>query len=172
MTVRPDQGTTQGSTHVTITGGPWDEQTLWFTMVFFDKSPATDVKGKDQSNDKYTSISAVSPPHNAGIVDITVITPDGPDLRKNAFTYKVVKVESVEPNEGAKEGEFAVIITGYGFTDVQEVKFGEEKSRRFAVTSPSEIWAVVPPVRKPTGVEVTVKTPDGHNTESPKFTYR
>lgn len=174
-TVDPKSGTTQGGTPVKISGGPWDEDTVTFTTVMFGDGAATDVKGLDKNNQgKYRSISAVSPPHSAGVVDITVITPDGSDLRENAFTYTLV-VTSVNPSLGqladAKEGNIAVIIKGEDFTDVGEVKFGEEAAR-FAVISQSEILAVVPPAKKAGTVVVTVKTPDGQNTETPTFEYR
>jgi hypothetical protein len=173
-TVDPKSGTTQGGTPVKISGGPWDEDTVTLTAVMFDESAATDVKGEVKNNQgKYTSISAVSPPHSAGKVDITVITPDGSDLREEAFTYTVV-VTSVNPSQGrlaqAKEGNIAVIIKGEDFIDVGEVKFGEEAAR-FAVISQSEILAVVPPAKKAGKVVVTVKTPDGQNTEKPTFEY-
>jgi hypothetical protein len=173
--VYPKSGTTQGGTPVKISGGPWDEDTVSFTTVMFGENPANDVTGEvKNSQGKYTSIIAVSPPHGAGVVDITVMTPDGSDLREAAFTYTVV-VHSVNPKQGqladAKEGNIAVIIKGEDFTDVEEVKFGEEGAR-FAVISQSEILAVVPPAKKAENVVVTVKTPDGQNTGTPTFTYR
>jgi hypothetical protein len=141
----------------------------------FGESPATDVKGEAKGNQAtYTSISAVSPPHSEGVVDITVITPDGSDLGERAFTYTFV-VTSVDPSQGpladANEGKIAVIIKGEDFTDVEEVKFDDEAAR-FAVISQSEILAVVPPAKKPREVVVTVKTPHGQNTGTPKFEYK
>jgi hypothetical protein len=84
-------------------------------------------------------------------------------------------VTSVNPSGGrvadAKEGKIAVIIKGEDFTDVEEVKFGEEAAR-FAVISQSEILAVVPSAKKAgTTVVVTVKTPHGQNTREPTFEY-
>jgi IPT/TIG domain len=175
-TVDPKSGTTQGGTPVKISGGPWDEDTVTFTTVMFGESVATDVTGEvKNAQGKYTSIRAVSPPHSAGVVDITVITPDGSDLRiEKAFTYTLV-VTSVNPSLGqladAKDGNIAVIIKGEDFIDVGEVKFGEEAAR-FAVISESEILAVVPPAKRAGEVVVTVKTPDGQNTEKPTFEYR
>lgn len=176
MTVTPTSGTTRGGIHVKISGGPWDEDTVSFTTVMFGESAATDVEGADKAdkNDQYeyTSIKAVSPPHDAGVVDITVITPDGSE-KKGAFTYTFV-VTSVNPSGGrvadAKEGKIAVIIRGEDFTDVEEVKFGEEAAR-FAVISQSEILAVVPSAKKAGTVVVTVKTPHGQNTREPTFEY-
>ena len=133
---------------MTINGGPWDEDTVTFaTSVMFGESTATDVEGGNKNNkDEYTSIIAISPPHDAGPVDITVITPDSSE-RKGAFTYYNVVVNSVNPEEGPKGGNIAVIIKGEDFTDVVEaVKFGE-KAARFAVISQSEILAVVPSVK-------------------------
>src|SRR5262245_3178645 len=125
--VDPKSGTTQGGTSVKISGGPWDEDTVTFTTVMFGESPATDVNGEVKDKGKYTRISAVSPPHSEEVVDITVITPDGSDLRQNAFTYTPVVVTSVNPSTGpladAKQGNIAVIIKGEDFIDVEGVKF-------------------------------------------------
>ena len=173
--VEPKSGTTLGGTPVKISGGPWDEETVTFTSVMFGESPATAVEGKVKNNHgKYTSISAVSPPHSAGVVDITVITPDDSDLKKQAFTYALV-VSSVHPSQGrladAKEGNIAVIIKGEDFAGVEEVKFGDEVAR-FAVISQSEILALVPPAKDAKPVVVTVKTPQGQNEKEPTFEYQ
>ncbi|MCU0641817.1 MAG: DUF2341 domain-containing protein, partial [Candidatus Margulisbacteria bacterium] len=64
-----------------------------------------------------TQVSAVTPPHAAGLVDVTVTNPDGQVAAKtNAFNYWLPPVVySVTPGSGLSTGEVVVTITGEAF---------------------------------------------------------
>jgi IPT/TIG domain len=166
--VNPDNGTTAGGVSVTITGGPWDEETIMFaTVKFGDCDPIeVDYGEKDEEADNYISIVAKSPPHKAGKVDITVITPDGHRTKKeDAFTY-YFKVDEVHPERGKVEEdrETAVIITANDLADVEAVEFGEKRACVDKI-SPFQIRAIVPYREKKGKVVVKVRTPRGENTD-------
>ena len=165
--VEPETGTTAGGESVTITGGPWDEETIMFTMVKFGVSDPIEVDygEKDDKTNNYISIVTRSPPHKAGKVDITVITPDGHQAKKeDAFTY-YFKVDEVHPEQGKVEEdrETFVIITAND-TDVEAVEFGEQRARWHKI-SPIHIKVMVPYREKKGKVVVKVKTPRGENSD-------
>jgi hypothetical protein len=177
MTIEPKTGTTAGGTSVKISGGPWDEETVRFTTVMFGDRAATkvDVGEKDATSDDYItykSIKATSPPHRAGPVRITVITPGNRrTTEKDSFTYSFV-VSKVTPPKGkvTTEGDTVVIITGNDLADVDAVEFGGKRAR-FGLINPSHIWAIVPYSETLGAVPVKVKTSRGENSDTSKFEY-
>jgi hypothetical protein len=76
--VSPTSGTTAGGTTVTITG----TGLAGATAVTFGGTAATSF-----TVDNSTQITATSPAHAAGAVDVTVETPGGSDTATGAFTY-------------------------------------------------------------------------------------
>ena len=82
--VTPKSGPTTGKTVVTVTGSNFAAP----ATVRFNGNLATEVTVKSSK-----SISAVSPPGAAGIVDVTVTTSTGssPITKKDHFTYKTAK---------------------------------------------------------------------------------
>ena len=91
--ISPNFGPTTGGTSVTITGTNF----INVTAVNFDSVPATSFTVNSD-----TSITAISPPHSAGTVDVTVITFGGtsPTSSADQFTYKNITttVLTVSPN--------------------------------------------------------------------------
>jgi hypothetical protein len=111
-----------------------------------------------------TLIIAVSPPHTAGTVDVTVTTPAGTSATGLAdqFTYTAAGtpvIGGLSPSTGTTPGGNAVVITGSGFTGATAVSFGAVAAG-FTVNADNSITAVAPPEAAGT-VDVTVTTPSG-----------
>lgn len=73
----------------------------------------------------------------------------GSNQRTSVFSVGAA-VGAVRPASGSRGGGERVRITGLGFVDVREVRFGGVPARRFVVRSPTEMEAVTPAV--PPGV--------------------
>jgi hypothetical protein len=113
-----------------------------------------------------TSISASSPAHAAGTVDVTVTTVGGPSATGagDQFTFVAAPtVTNVNPNTGATGGGTSVTITGTGFTGASAVNFGGTSATTFTVNSDTSISASSPAHAAGT-VDVTVTTVGGTST--------
>jgi hypothetical protein len=136
----PSSGSTAGGTSVVVTGSGLDRA----TGVLFGGVPAASwsLSGIDQS------IHAVSPPHAAGAVAISVTSDLGESTQNVAFTYTTSpppSVTSLSPKKGPVAGGNTVVITGSGFTGTTQVRFGQyNTSPSFVVDSDTQITAVVP----------------------------
>src|SRR5581483_10007365 len=94
--VFPASGSTDGGTTVTISGSNF--QTSGTTSVKFDTAAATNVNVTSAS-----SMTAVTPPHAAGAVNVTVTNPNGQSATaSNAFTYNVPgpSITAINPTTG------------------------------------------------------------------------
>ncbi len=155
--VTPNSGTTAGGTTVTIRGSSFTGA----TQVYFGSVPAASFA---ISSD--TSITATAPVQAAGVVDVTVATPDGtsPPVSADQFTCTAAagmpSVTTVSPASGPTGGGTAVSITGTNFSNVTAVQFGTETATSFTVLSATWISAMVPPGAAGT-VDVTVTTAAG-----------
>jgi len=74
----PGSGLTRGGTWVTVNGSSLDEN----SQVLFGGTPAQAVQQRGPAQ-----LVALSPPHRAGTVDVTVVTPTGSATLHAAFTY-------------------------------------------------------------------------------------
>jgi hypothetical protein len=153
--VSPTKGPTLGGTVVTLSGSGF----LPGSVVQFGETPASVTF---ESN---TWMTAVAPPHAAGVVSITVRNPDGgTGTRLSAFTYVAAKaptVKSVSPGWGPPEGETAVTVTGSGFGSGAAVLFGDVQA---AVTSIGATTIVcISPPQAQAAVPVTVINADGQS---------
>ncbi|MCC6381183.1 MAG: IPT/TIG domain-containing protein [Dehalococcoidia bacterium] len=158
--VSPNTGSAAGGTFVTITGANFGGAlsvafggTITFTFTV---------------NQAGTSIAVVSPPHSAGVVDVTVTTGSGPNANTTAdnFTYTgsaPPTILSISPSGGPLGGGTPVTITGTGFLGATSVKFGGVPGTNLVVVSDSTI-TVTTPVGMPAGaIDVIVTTPRGAN---------
>ncbi len=162
--VSPDMGPGAGGSTVTITGANLGD----VTAVNFGAARAREFEVKSASE-----IVAVSPP-GSGVVNVTVITPEGASHVSLAdeFSYETSTVTGVSPAEGSTAGGTPVTITGTKLSEASAVHFGAAAASEFEVKSASEIVAVAPPG---TGVvDVTVTTPDGTSPPTPadQFLYQ
>ncbi len=164
--VSPDLGVVAGGTSVTITGSDLDGA----TAVMFGSTAATNF-----TVDSSTSITATSPAHAAGPVDITVVTPFATSGTGSAdiFTYgDVPVVTAISQNRGADAGGTTVTITGSDFTGAVAVLFGSTAATSFTVDSNTSITATSPP-HAIGAVDITVVSPFGTSSGSTadEFTY-
>jgi cysteine-rich repeat protein len=160
-------GPVAGGTSVTVTGTGFTGA----TAVSFGATPAATPFTVDGD----TSITAVSPPANAGTVDITVTTAGGTSATSpsDQFTFVAIPtVSGISPAGGPVSGGTLVTITGTSFIDVASISFGDTPAG-FTVNGPSSITAVSPAVEAPDTVDVTVVTVGGTSltTAADQFTY-
>jgi IPT/TIG domain len=164
--VSPNNGPTAGATVVNITG----TNLTGATKVNFGANAATSVTVTSA-----TSITATSPAGSAGVVDVTVITPNGTSATSagDRFTYFPPRpiVTSISPSNGPTAGGTSVTITGANFTGATAVKFGAATAT-FALNSAGQITANSPAASGGT-VDVTVTTPGGTSatSASDQFSY-
>ena len=120
-----------------------------------------------------TEITAVAPPHAAGLVDIVVTNAD---LQAATLTGKLTyarapTLTAVLPSGGALEGGTAVTLVGSGFVSGATVKFGETAATGVTLTSADAISALAP-AHAVGSVGVTVTNPYGLSaTLANAFTY-
>ena len=127
--INPTKGNVAGGTEVTIIGddfrGKVDENGREVGVeVYFGSNKATSVVVEN-----YYTIKAITPPGQAGKVDVTVRNVDSPGsvTLPNAFEYvtSAPVIKSVLPNIGSYEGGTLVTILGNDFLDGAKVFIGE-----------------------------------------------
>jgi hypothetical protein len=105
--VKPPHGPVQGGTVVTITG----KNFIGTTAVSFGGTVATSFTVKTA-----TAISATTPSHMGGVVEVTVTTGAGTSAPSaGAFFSYIPDVTGVSPNMGRTSGYQTVTVTGDGF---------------------------------------------------------
>ncbi|MBI2550208.1 IPT/TIG domain-containing protein [Candidatus Woesearchaeota archaeon] len=161
--VSPVSGPTAGSTSVTITGSYF----VSGAGVTFGGAAAGSVTFVSS-----TQLTAVTPAHAAGLVDVVVTNPDGQSgTLVNGFTYVAPpSIASVTPNSGSTVGGTAVVISGSDFGATPSVTFGGAAAS--VSSSTSDTINVVTPAHAAGAVNVVVTNPDGQfSTLVNGFTY-
>jgi hypothetical protein len=159
--ISPTSGPAAGGTLVTLTGSNLTNA----TGVSFGGVPGTSVTVVSAGQ-----ITAVTPAHAAGVVDVTVSTPAGM-VKLAGFTYVAVPaISSVNPTSGSPAGGTSVVLTGSNFTGTTAVTLGGAAATSFTVDSATQITAVTP-AHAAGAVDVVVTTPGGSATASNGFTY-
>ena len=158
--ISPATGTPAGGTSVTITGTGFNNA----TAVRFGISPTF---GFVLVSD--TEITALTPAHTAGVVDVIVASPSGNGSLPNGFTYGLPpSITALTPPHGFDFGGTAVTISGTSFTGTTAVQFGGA-SAQFNVVDDTTLTVTTP---AGTGVvDVTVTTPLGETTDNSAYTY-
>lgn len=130
----PNTGPVTGNTTVTITGSGFNGT----TNVTFDLLPA---KSFIVVND--TTITAVSPPHAVGPVNVVVDNPAGnsPDTAASVFTYTPLVID---PNSGPTTGTTVVSIVGSCFIGATGVTFDGIAGTAFRVVDDTHILVTTP----------------------------
>jgi len=165
--ISPTSGSVNGSTSVTITGAGFTGA----TSVTFGGTAATNVVVVSD-----TSITATTPAHAAGAVNVIITGPYGSVTAPNAYTYVTAPaaptVTGVSPTTGSVLGGTSVTVTGTGFTGATAVKFGTTAATAFTFVSDTSITATSPAGTAGT-VDITVTTPAGTSATSTadQFTY-
>jgi large repetitive protein len=166
--ITPVSGPVAGATTVTITGTGF----INGSTVSFGGTAGTSVTFVSA-----TRITARSPAHTAGVVEVTVTTPEPRTSATSAadwFTYvPIPTVSGISPTNGPSTGGTNVTITGTGFTSASTVSFGGTAGTSVTYVSDTQI-TVRSPARATGGtVDVTVATTGGTSAISAvdRFTY-
>jgi hypothetical protein len=163
--VSPASGTTAGGSAVTLTGQNFASG----ATVTFGGAAATSVVVVSA-----TQITAKTPPHAQGSVNVTVTNPGGQSgTLAGGFTFVALApvVTSVSPNTGTTTGGTHVTLTGKNFVSGARVTFGGVAATSVVVVSATQITASTPP-HKPGAVNVVVTNPGGQSgTLAGGFTY-
>ncbi|MGI6285534.1 IPT/TIG domain-containing protein [Neomoorella humiferrea] len=167
--IDPGAGSVLGGTRVTIGGEDFREG----VKVYFGGTEALEVVRVD-----YKTVTAVTPPHVAGTVDVTVVNPDaGSYTLRRAFTYQgtVPRIDAVAPERGPQEGDIKVVIRGADFLAPVQVYFGTAAAAGATVVENGAMIEVTLPAA-PQGrlgaVDVKVVNGDGAEAVKEKaFTY-
>lgn len=169
--VNPASGTTCGGTHVVITG----TNLSGALAVNFGTTAAVSF-----TVNLDTQISAVSPAHALGILDVTIMTPCGTSATgvgdQFDFTAALVPtITSVSPATGSTAGGTTVTIGGTGFTDASTplVLFGANAATGVNVNITGTLISCTSPAGAAGTVNVTVTTCGGTSatSTSDQFTY-
>ncbi|MGH9176652.1 MAG: IPT/TIG domain-containing protein, partial [Vicinamibacterales bacterium] len=153
--VTPATGTADGGTAVTIDGTNFAVG----ASVTIGGTAATNVTVVNG-----TRITATTPAHAAGAVDVVVTNQNGSSgTLANGYTYVVLpSVTGLSPSSGTTAGGTTVTINGGGFTGATGVTFGGTAAT-FTVVNATTITATTP--ARPAGtVDVIVTTPGGSST--------
>jgi hypothetical protein len=138
MTITPVSGSVVGGTSVTIKGKEFNQ----VASVKFGSTEATSV-----TRNSATSLTAVTPPEIAGLVDVTVTTPIGTSAISSKDHFKFTPtITSLSPNGGSTAGGTSVTVTGAGFvvgTSGTKFVFGKA-SKSVNCTSTTECTVVTP----------------------------
>jgi hypothetical protein len=162
--VNPNAGPTAGSTSATLTGSGFTGA----TAVSFGTVAATNVVVVSD-----TQITATSPSHTAGTVDVTVTASGRTSATSPAdqFSYDALPtVASVKPDNGATAGGAKVAISGTNYVSGATVAFGSTPATGVTFVSSKQLTAIVP-AGSAGSVNVRVTTPGGTSAISSKNLY-
>jgi hypothetical protein len=166
-TVAPSTGSTNGATVITITGTGFVQG----ATVTLDGTAATGVTVTGG-----TIITATTPPHAGGTVDVTVINPDTQSgVLPAAFTYIVPgpapTVTSVTPANGPTTGGTVITVAGTNFVSGSRVTIGGVPATATTVGDSMTIVATTP-AHAAGAADVTITNPDDQQgTLTGGFTY-
>jgi fibronectin type 3 domain-containing protein len=163
--IAPSSGLSTGGLTVTITGTGFLAQ----AGVTLGGATATGVNVGSS-----TSITATTPAHVAGTVNVVVTNTDAQSATlANAFTYSnpAPTVTSISPATGSINGGTPVTITGSGFISPATVNLGGAAATGVTVVSSTSITATTAPHSVAT-VNLVMTNPDGQSvTLANGFTY-
>jgi hypothetical protein len=156
-------GSTAGGTNVTITGTNFTGA----TSVTFDGLAATTINVVNS-----TTITCITPAHNAGAVGIIVTTGGGPSGEFSSFTYITPpSITDISPSSGINTGGTSVTITGTNFTGATSVTFGGVAATSLNIVNSTTISCITPAVYSDGAVGIIVTTGGGPSGEFSSFTY-
>jgi hypothetical protein len=165
--ISPNSGTTSGGTSVTITGTGF----LSGATVNIGGTAATNVVVVNS-----TSITARTPAHTVGAVNVVVTNTDGQSgTRTNGYTYTspnpAPTVTGILPTSGTTNGGTSVAISGTGFLSGATVSIGGAAATNVIVVNSTSITASTPAHAIGT-VSVVVTNTDGlSGTRTNAYTY-
>lgn len=171
--VAPGSGGIAGGDHVVITG----TNLTGVTSVLFGTVAATSFVV-----DSAIQITAVSPPHAAGAVDITALigSVSSPIVAADQFSFVsapplLPTITALTPNSGDQAGGTSVIIDGANLSTVTAVRFQNTDAASFALDTPTVgRITCVSPAHAPATIGVEVDNPAGTSAHSSasRFTFK
>lgn len=157
--ISPSSGPISGGITVTITG----TNLTGTSSVTFNGNPAISFNVVNS-----TTVTAVTPAQAAGVSSVRITTPTG--VYTASFSYLSSPIiQSISPASGPLSGGTNVVISGYNFSEVNLVKFGNTNAS-FVVNSNNTITAVSPMVVSPATVQILVQSNVSPAATTP-FTY-
>jgi hypothetical protein len=162
--ISPSSGPIAGGTSVTISGS---------NFIYGDTFAITfgGVSATGVSRSSSTTLTATTPAHAAGPVDVIVTTSGGSVTGTGAYNYRAPPTwGSIAPPSGTSAGGTSVTITGTGFTGATGVTFGGTSGTSLSVGSDSSL-TITTPSHSAGSVNVVVTTPGGTVTGTGAFTY-
>ncbi len=163
--VSPSSGPISGGTAVTVTG----QNFVAGATLTFGGAAATSVVASP------TKITANTPAHAQGSVNVVVTNPDGQSVTLSGgfkFGAPAPILTGVSPNRGRTAGGTSVTLTGSNFAPGATVSFGGARATSVVVVSATQITAKAP-AHKPGSVAIVVSNADGQRGTLLKgFTYR
>jgi Calx-beta domain/IPT/TIG domain len=137
LDVTPKSGATTGGTPVSIIGSGF----IHDCSIAFDGSPAPNVAFVSAG-----LITASTPAHKPGAVDVTATCNGTVSTLKNGFVYTggAPDITSIDPASGTTLGGTTVRIGGRDLTPDCWVELGGELARNVSVTSATEMIATTP----------------------------
>jgi len=166
--ITPQSGPISGGTVVTISGAKLASGAL----VYFDNVAATNVTVVSS-----TQITATTPAHAAGPVDVAVSNGVGLNTTlAQAFTYLATTsdqpvVSLITPNSGPTEGGTSVAILGNHLTNVDQVKIGVNAATNVMVINDTTLVATTGPGTAGAADVVVTNTSGQSGTLAKGFTY-
>jgi hypothetical protein len=131
-TVAPTSGLIVGGTVVTLTGTGFTAGEV--TGVTFGGVPAA-----SWAITSATTITATTPEHAQGVVDVVVVGTSGNATKAGGFTYTVPTITSIAPLTGSANGGTAVTITGTNLTGALAAGLGNTFLLNFVVVNATTI---------------------------------
>lgn len=147
----PVQGRTGGAELVTIAGEGYQDG----MKVYFGSTLAAEV---DVLSEYVVHVR--TPAHAPGPVDLRIVRQDGAEsVRLNAFKFKdAIRVDTLDPAFGPREGGTAVTVHGEGFTKETRVLIDGRLLVDSRVVDGRTILGIAPPGSRAGNVDVLVFT--------------
>lgn len=146
--VAPSQGPASGGAEVTIAG----DDLAGVTSVRFGGVAAAFVVVSD------SVITATTPAHAPGLVDVVVARGGASDTAEDAYTFRArPTITGLSPTSGPAIGGTTVTVTGTGLSDAGSVNFNATPAASITVVSDTQL-SIVTPAHPEGGSVVTVTT--------------
>ncbi len=160
--ITPAEGGLAGGTRLTLTGAGFTPD----VGVLFAKFAAEDVRFVNPR-----VIEVLTPPGQAGPVDVQVLAPDrAPATLDHGFTYLEPEAEDFAPKRGPAAGGTQVHVYGSAFGRGAAVFFGDQAATETTFIDEGHLTAIAP-AAEPGSVALTVRSGDESCPLTAEFEY-